>query len=101
MKKRTEVFSQRWLRRIRLDRLSSALMSPIINVGTTRENMIVKIISGTISATSPMTVRMPVMMLTAKMDTSFVMAKLKLERRSASPVSRMSEAKFMAMPFAM
>lgn len=68
-----KVFSHRWLTSRRLlERLSSAPLFSIIIVGTTRENIIAKIMPGIMNAISPTMIRMPVIMLTASSDRSLV-----------------------------
>jgi len=93
------VFSHRPLtsRRLR-ERLSSAPIFSMIIAGTTRENISAKIMPGITNAISPKTMRVPVMILTAKIDSSLDMVKLKLVERFAVPFSSVSEVNFMAIP---
>jgi len=94
-----KVFSHRQLTSSRLrDKLSNALMFSIMITGTTRENIIAKIIPGIINAISPSTMRIPVITLTAKRDSSRDSVKLKLDRRAACLSSSVSEANFTAIP---
>lgn len=68
------VFSHRWLTRRRLlERLSNAPVFSIIIVGTTKENMIAKIMPGIMKAISPTMMRMPVIILTTNNESSLVM----------------------------
>ncbi len=93
------VFSHLWLTKRRLrERLSSAPILSIIIVGTTRENIIAKIMPGITKAINPMKMRMPVIMLTANIDSSFDRVKLRLVRRFACLFSSVSEVNFMAIP---
>jgi len=94
-----KVFSHRQLTSSRLrDKLSNAPMFSIIIVGTTRENIIAKIIPGIINAISPSAMRIPVITLTAKRDNSRDRVKLKLDRRVVCLSSSVSEANFTAIP---
>jgi len=95
-----KVLSHRWLTSSRLlERLSSAPVFSIIIVGIAREKMIAKIMPGIMNAISPSPMSMPVIMLTASSERSFAMVKLKLDRRSAWPFSRVSLVNFMLIPW--
>lgn len=76
-------------------------MFSIIIVGTTRENIINKIMPGITNAIRPTIIRIPVMMLTARSNSSFDMVKLKLVRRFAWLFSRVSMVYFMLIPWTM
>jgi hypothetical protein len=73
-------------------------MLSIIITGTTRENIIAKIMPGITNAINPAMMRMPVIMLTAKSTSKRDRVNLKLVRRFDALFSSVSEANFMTMP---
>ena len=93
------VFSHRRSTSKRLrERLSSAPLFSIIITGTTRENIIAKIMPGITNAISPASIRMPVIMLAVKMESNRDSVKVKLVTRFVVPFSSVSDVNFMAIP---
>lgn len=94
-----KVFSHLLLTRTRLlDKLSKTPVFSSIIAGDTSENIIARIMPGIISAINPRSMRIPVIMLTANKESTFVRVKLKEDCRFTCPRSSISDVDFIVMP---
>ncbi len=97
--KSPKVFSQRPPTNLLLrDRLSNVPARSITIAGTTTENIIAKIIPGTIRQISPTTIKMPVTIPAPSNEGNRLTVKLRVSERPTLRFSRMSEASLTAMP---